>query len=485
MVLCVLAHTQTATYKENYRPQYHFSPAVNWTNDPNGLVYSNGEYHIFYQYNPFDNKWGHMTWGHAVSKDLVHWKHLPPAIKEENGIMIFSGTCVVDKNNTSGLGKAGKGPMVAIYTGHTDTIQSQMLAYSNDNGRTWTKYSHNPILNLHKKDFRDPQVFWYEPKKYWVMIVSLPIEHKVQLYKSKNLLQWTFLSEFGPAGDVSGIWECPALFQVPLADDAAKKKWVLTNSISSTMQYFVGEFDGTTFQNETPADTILRPDEGPDFYAGIVYNQLPAAQKPVMIAWANNWQYANDIPTYPWKGAMTLPRELTLEKNEDKWLLKQKPVDNIEKLKGQLLADESVLVTDHKTYDTVGRQLEIETEFRPSAGVSGIKLAVGDGNYVEIGYDAYAKKLYMDRSHCISHSVNKNYDRLARFETSLALDDSIISLHIYFDNSIIEVFANDGTTNMTMQVFPAENDNGVQLFSSGGTATFDKIRMWKMKSAWE
>jgi len=481
---CILVSAQTATYKELYRPAYHFSPATNWTNDPNGLVYNNGEYHIFYQHNPFDNRWGHMTWGHAVSKDLVHWQHLPLAIKEEDGIMIFSGTCVVDKNNTSGFGKNGIPPMVAIYTGHTDTNQSQHLAYSIDYGRTWKKYAHNPVLDLHKKDFRDPKVFWYAPKKYWVMIVSLPLEHKMQLYQSKNLLQWSLLSEFGPAGDVTGIWECPDLFQVPVAGEPNKKKWVITNSIGATMQYFVGEFDGATFTNENPAGGIFRPDEGPDFYAGIAYNNLPAAQKPVMIAWANNWGYANDIPTKPWKSAMTMPREMALKKEDDAWIMLVKPVDNIEKLKKEKLVDESVLVTDKKEYDTLGLQLEIEADIQPSA-MCGIRVAVGNGHYAEIGYDSTTQKLYIDRSHSTNQSFNKNFEKLAHFETPLKMIDGHIKLRIYVDNSVIEVFANGGEAAMTMQVFPAEDENKAMLFSNNGTATFSNVKIWRMKSAWE
>jgi fructan beta-fructosidase len=476
---------QTATYKERFRPQFHFSPALNWTNDPNGLVYYDGEYHIFYQSNPYENKWGHMTWAHAISKDLVHWQHLPLAIKEEKGIMIFSGTCVVDKNNTIGFGKNGAIPMVAIYTGHTDNNQSQCLAYSFDKGRTWKKYAQNPILDLHKKDFRDPKVFWYAPKQYWVMAVVLPLEHKVQFYRSQNLLQWSLLSEFGPAGDLNGVWECPDLFQVPVANEINKKKWVLTNSISTTMQYFVGEFDGVSFHNENPAGVILRPDEGPDFYAAISYNQLPAAQKPVMVGWANNWQYANDIPTTPWKGAMALPRELSLKKDGGTWKLAQKPADNIEKLKNELLVDESVLVSDEKVYDTTGTQLEIEADIQPSQGKSGVQLAVGDGHYVEIGYNSVTQKMYTDRAHCAGQSFNKNFDKLSYFETPVTLKDNRLLLHIYFDNSIVEVFANNGETVMTMQVFPGENDKSVALFSNGGTAKFNNIKIWRMKSAWE
>lgn len=484
--LCVTAKAQTPTYRETYRPQFHFSPAVNWTNDPNGLVYYNGEYHLFYQHNPFENKWGHMTWGHAISKDLVHWQHLPIAIKEENGIMIFSGTCVVDNNNTSGFAKpGGPVPMVAIYTGHTDTNQSQHLAYSFNGGRTWKKYAHNPILDLHKKDFRDPKVFWYGPNQYWVMAVVLPQEHKVQFYKSKNLLSWSLLSEFGPAGDVDGIWECPDLFQVPLANNSAAKKWVLTMSISTTMQYFVGEFDGITFRSENPAGKIYRPDAGPDYYAGISYNQLPRQAKPVTIAWANNWQYANDIPTNPWKSAMTLPRELTLKKENNEWLLLQQPVPALSKLRGEVLVDQSVLVTDTKEYPTQSTQYDMLVEVQPEANSScGVRVAAGNGHYAEIGYDAATQKLYIDRGHSSAQFLNKNFAKMYRYETPLALKNGILKLHILFDNSIVEVFANDGEAAMTMQIFPNENENGTTLFSNGGTATFNAVKIWKMNAAW-
>ena len=481
------ANAQTPTYKEQYRPQFHFSPAVNWTNDPNGLAYYQGQYHLFYQHNPFENKWGHMSWGHATSKDLVHWHHQPVAIREEKGIAIFSGTCIVDNNNTSGFAKpGGPAPMIAIYTGNAENNQSQNIAYSFNGGTTWKKYWHNPVLDLHKKDFRDPKVFWYAPKKYWVMAVVLPVEHKVQFYQSKNLLSWSLLSEFGPAGDVSGVWECPDLFQVPIANGNGKKKWVLTMSISTAMQYFVGEFDGVAFHSENPASKIYRPDEGPDYYAAISYNHLPIGAKPIMIGWANNWQYANDIPTTPWKSAMSLPRELTVTKESGEWKLLQQPVAAIEKLKGDLLVDESVLVSDNKAYDTQSTQMEVQLDAQPAAsGTCGIKLAVGGGHYAEIGYDAIAQKLYVDRGHTANQSFNNNFEKLRHYETPLALKSGVLKLHIFFDNSIIEVFANDGEAVMTMQVFPDPTDNGVALFSNGGTATFGDVKIWKMNSAWE
>ncbi len=242
-------------YSEPFRPQYHFTPEKNWMNDPNGMVFYEGEYHLFYQYNPFGDKWGHMSWGHAVSSDLVHWKHLPLAMGDEDGVMIFSGSAVIDWKNSSGFGKDGKPPMVAIYTGYNTTnhLQYQCIAYSNDKGRTWTKYSGNPVINLNSKEFRDPKVQWHEPTGRWIMTVSLSTEHKVQFYGSPNLKEWTLLSEFGPAGATGGVWECPDLFELPVqgTDD---KRWVLVVNMNpgsiaggSGGQYFIGQFDGTRF----------------------------------------------------------------------------------------------------------------------------------------------------------------------------------------------------------------------------------------------
>ena len=245
-----------ALYSEPLRPQYHFTPEMNWMNDPNGLVFYAGEYHLFYQYNPFGDKWGHMSWGHAVSPDLVHWRHLPLALPEADGVMIFSGSAVVDWNNTSGFGQSGQPPLVAIYTGcraNGDGTQFVCLASSNDRGRTWTKYSSNPVIDRHSRDFRDPKVQWYEPGKRWVMTVSLSAEHEVCFYDSPNLKDWTLLSQFGPAGATAGVWECPDLFELPVPG-TPEKRWVLAVNINpgsiaggSGGQYFIGQFDGQKF----------------------------------------------------------------------------------------------------------------------------------------------------------------------------------------------------------------------------------------------
>jgi len=487
LLYCIMAVAQTPDYKELYRPRFHFSPAINWTNDPNGLVYYKGEYHLFYQYNPFDKVWGHMTWAHAVSKDLVHWQHLPIAIPEENGVMIFSGSCVADTNNTSGFGVQKEAPpMVAIYTGHTDTNQSQYLAYSLDRGRTWTKYAGNPVLDLHKKDFRDPKVFWYAPKKYWVMLLVLPAEHKMQAWSSADLKSWSHLSDFGPAGDTSSIWECPDLSWAPLVFNQRQKKAVLLNSVQNTMQYFVGSFDGVRFTNENPASVVLRPDYGPDYYAAITYNQLPGLQAPVTIGWANNWNYGKDIPTSPWRSAMSLPRRLFLKKVKDSWVLVQQPIAALQSLREkELVSVQNELLGGTKALPVQSLQLEAELAITPGAtAITGIRLAAGNGHPIEIGYDAARKMLYLDRSKTAHQSFSKAFAERSRFETPLEPANGVLRLHIFFDHSIVEVFANGGEAVMTAQIFPGDTDNGIELFSNGANSRISSLKIWQMGSAW-
>jgi fructan beta-fructosidase len=477
---------QTKLYTEQYRPQFHFSPATNWCNDPNGLVYNNGTYHLFYQHNPFGNQWGHMTWAHASSKDLIHWKHLPIAIPEENGVMIFSGTCVVDKNNTSGFGKDGKIPMVAVYTGHIENVnQSQHIAYSLDDGVTWTKYANNPVLDLHKKDFRDPKIFWHQQKKYWVMALMFPVEHMVQFYSSKNLKDWNHLSDFGPASDTSGVWECPDLTQVPVEGVPGKKKWLLQMSQNASMQYFVGEFDGTKFISENPVDKIYRPDYGPDYYAAITYNQLPATHLPTAIGWINNWYYANDIPTTPWKSAMALPRTLSVKKINNEWLLIQKPIAVTNSLQKKIFSLQNELVNENKLLSVKSKQFKIEVSIEPSASsVSGVRLAIGDTTYFEMGYDAAKQLFYIDRSKSGNIFLNENFKKMSRFEKAIALKSKKLQLHVYYDNSIVEIFVNGGEAVFTTQIFTDINNNGIELFSLGGKSKFSNLSLWEMKSVW-
>ncbi|MEP7344519.1 MAG: glycoside hydrolase family 32 protein, partial [Gemmatimonadaceae bacterium] len=323
---------------EPFRPQFHFTPERNWMNDPNGMVFYEGEWHLFYQYNPYGNTWGHMSWGHAVSRDLMQWQHLPVALAEEDGIMIFSGSAVVDWKNTSGFGINGKPPIVAVYTGHREGRQDQRIAFSNDRGRTWTKAPGGPVLDVGMADFRDPKVFWHAPTSRWVMTVALSKEKKLRFYTSPDLKQWKQAGEFGPAGATGGLWECPDLF--PLKVEGGGTKWVLIVNINpggpvggSGTQYFVGEFDGARFVSDADAKDVRWADYGADFYAGVSWSDVPESDgRRVWLGWMSNWSYAQEVPTSPWRSAMTVPRELTLRRTPDGLRLVQKPVVELESL---------------------------------------------------------------------------------------------------------------------------------------------------------
>ena len=275
-----------------------------------------------------------------VSRDLLHWEHLPVALREEDGIMIFSGSTVVDRTDSSGL-CGGRPCLVAIYTGHTETKQTQNLAYSIDRGRTWTKYPGNPVIDLGLKDFRDPKVFWHEDTKRWVMVTVLPDQHKVRFFGSPDLKRWETLSDFGPAGATGGVWECPDLFPLTIESTAGETRWLLDVDLNpggaaggSGGQYFVGRFDGRTFVNDAPASETLWSDYGKDFYATISFSDIPPSDgRRIWMAWMSNWLYANEEPTSPWRGAMSLPRELSLRRTPAGLRLVQRPVRELESLR--------------------------------------------------------------------------------------------------------------------------------------------------------
>lgn len=330
----------TANMKQNavgetsyWRPRFHFTPQRNWMNDPNGLVYFEGEYHLFYQYNPKGKVWGHMSWGHAVSKDLLNWHELPIAMPERE-YMIFSGCAVVDHKNTSGLGANGKPPMVAIYTAHFEERERQVqhVAYSLDRGRSWIDHPANPIIDRDIAHFRDPKVFWHAETEAWVMVVALAQEHRVLIYRSPNLLEWELASEFGPCGSTSGQWECPDLLSLPI-EGGEGSVWILKIDVDKNFigsvngaQVFFGEFDGFTF---SPFDDAGQAgDMGADFYAAQSWSDLPESQAmPVWIGWMSNHQSGHDYPTHPWRGTMTLPRHVSARTRNNSWELVQRPVD--------------------------------------------------------------------------------------------------------------------------------------------------------------
>jgi fructan beta-fructosidase len=486
--VCLWAQGSAAGYDQAFRPQFHFSPREHWTNDPNGLVFFAGEYHLFFQYNPFGDVWGHMSWGHAVSRDLVHWDELPVALAEEKGVMIFTGSVVVDTTNSSGFCQGGKPCMVAVWTGHTPetatkpALQTQNIAYSNDRGRTWTKYSGNPVLNLNMSDFRDPKVFWSTQGKRWVMAVALPNDHKVLIYAAADLKNWKRLSEFGPAGATSGQWECPELFELPV-DGKQETRWVLKVGLNpgalqggSGEQYFIGHFDGERFQNENPATTTLWTDYGKDCYCALTFNNLPKTQTPVMLGWMSNWQYARDVPTSPWRGQMTLPRRLALHNTPEGIRLMQRPVDSLTQLRG-------TPIPVHESMSGTGHQFQF-TSIIPlgTAHEAGWKVLLKGGTFTSIGYDRQKGVLFVDRTH--SGDVGFSKDFPARTEAPLKLKGNRLQLDVVVDRDSVEVFAEGGRVTMTNLVFAPQDADGLQFYANGGKAAAVSGSLWKFRSAW-
>jgi len=485
-------------YNEPYRPQFHFTPAQNWMNDPNGLVYYEGEYHLFYQHNPFGNTWGHMSWGHAVSTDLVHWEHLPVALKEENNVMIFSGSAVIDHKNTSGFGSSDTPPMVAIYTGnHTDQeLQDQRIAYSTDNGRTWTKYQENPVIDEGLKNFRDPKVFWHESSGKWVMVLALPTEHKVRLYGSENLKEWNLLSEFGPSGATGGVWECPDLFELPVDGNPSQTKWVLQVDLNpggpfggSGSQYFVGQFDGKQFVQDTDTKGQTRwVDYGKDFYAVQSYANIPKADgRRIWISWMNNWQYAEQIPTSPWRSAMTIPRSLSLKKFADGVHLVHNPVEELNTLRDEHHHFEEQEISGNSDLlsaeEISGNQLEVIAQFKmEDASRFGLKVAQGEQEETLVGYDTKANQLFMDRTNSGKVDFNEHFTGIHK--APLKSIDGEITLHLFIDRSSVELFGNGGRAVITNRIFPSEGSDGISLFTENGNARLVSLDIWQLKSAW-
>lgn len=500
-------NTIPAAYQQQYRPQFHFSPQQNWMNDPNGLVYHNGEYHLFYQYNPEGNRWGHMSWGHAVSKDLVHWEELDVAIPESDEYMIFSGSAVVDHHNTSGFGSIENPPLVAIYTGHKQEPakgQNQHLAYSTDNGRTWTKYSGNPVLDENLQDFRDPKVFWHEETQQWIMVLALSTEYKVAFYGSPNLKDWKLLSHFESPASELGIWECPDLFQLPVDGDPNRQKWVLEVDLGAGEEgsvaggsgglYFVGEFDGKQFipDADLSEDATVAPhqwvDYGKDFYAAVSWSDIPKEDgRRLWIGWMNNWQYAQELPTHPWRSSQSIVRSLSLKSKDGKVLLAQTPVKELEVLREEpVTADNIHLRNRTQSLDEQGiegKALELKVTFDTGdAKKLGLNLRVGNGEKTVVGYDVTEQKLFVDRTQSGRVEFHEQFPGV--HAAPLVTEDGKLDLHIFIDWSSIEVFAADGTVVISDKIFPQDSSQGLEVFAEGGSATLESLTAWPLKSAW-
>jgi len=520
---CAAAQQPTAAVPEAsaaaaWQPQLHFSAPPNWINDPNGPIFLNGQYHLFFQLNPVGDEWGHMSWGHAVSSDLVHWKQLPIALPEENGIAIFSGSTVEDRDNSSGLcaaaGEKSPGCLVAIYTGSSTEKQTQNLAFSRDGGNTWTKYPGNPVIDLGLKDFRDPKVFWHAASKSWVMVVALPRLHKVRFYRSKDLRQWELAGEFGPAGAVSGVWECPDLFELPVRDgngNLDSTRWLLSVNVNtgapaggSGDQYFIGKFDGSHFTEDHPGSGAHWADWGADFYASTSFSNLPPEHDPIptpiWIAWMDNWKYARMLPALPGRGQMTLARSLFLREppahpaptpGQEPLQLVQHPILPIPDYKPysamfgaptfQSIADANARLAKGKAPGSV---YVVRFDIYPGeAAQAGIRLRRSTTNPNEaaqeetiVGIDKEKGQIFLDRTH--SGKTDWSPDFPARMAAPLKHpQETSVHLEIVVDKNSVEVFADDGETVLTSLIYPSRESQGLSFFASPLPPGFDSAQI--------
>jgi fructan beta-fructosidase len=482
-------------FGELHRPQYHFTPETGWMNDPNGLVYHDGMYHLFYQYYPYATVWGPMHWGHAVSSDMVHWEHKPIALfPDENGL-IFSGSAVVDRNNTSGFGQDGQVPLVAIYTYHNmlgeksggNTFQTQGIAYSLDNGDTWTKFEDNPVLgNNGIRDLRDPKVFWHDGTESWIMV--LVAGDYAKLYRSKNLKEWENISDFGiDQGSKGGVWECPDLFKLKV-EGTDDEKWVLIISIGgggpnggSATQYFVGDFDGTTFTSDQTEYKWL--DWGTDNYAGVTYNDTPNGER-IFIGWMSNWQYALKTPTSTWRSAMTLPRSLSLKKMNGEYDLYNYPLPSVDSLKA-ISEIETVKLTVGEAYMTSNNDLE-ESNISFSVTNKDFKLTFSNdvGEKTSLILDAASSLVLLDRTESGRTDFNYEFGNKLHYAAMQNVPENL-EFSIYIDRSSIEVFINNGQYVMTDQVFPSQPYTKMAIENlSTGDLQIKELEVSRMKSVW-
>ena len=476
-----LSDTFDTTNREKFRPVYHFSPLYGWMNDPNGMVYKDGEYHLFYQHNPYGSKWGNMNWGHAISKDLINWEYRSDAITPDAFGTIFSGSAVVDHNNTAGF---GAGAIIAIYTQNGDR-QVQSIAYSTDNGRTFTKYADNPVLVSEARDFRDPKVFWYEGTKRWIMVLA--VGQEMEIYSSADLKSWTLESKFGEGqGAHGGVWECPDLLDLRV-EGTELKKWVLVCNLNpggpfggSATQYFVGTFDGKRFVNESPAVTKWM-DWGKDHYATVTWSNAPAG-RAIALAWMSNWQYANDVPTRQYRSANSVPRDLSLYTSEGETYVKVTPSPELLKLRDKGSKKRAFKVDrtynlDKLLNDNSGTY-EIEMTIKnKDADVIGFQLFNSKGEEVEMYYNLAEKTFTMDRIKSGEVSFSKDFPAVT---VAPVEGGNEMKLRLFVDKSSIEAFGNDGRFAMTNLVFPSEPYNRISFYAKGGSCNVTSFTVYKL-----
>lgn len=457
--------TVKSGYDEQYRPQMHFTPAKNWMNDPNGMVYADGTYHLFYQYNPRGNDWGNMSWGHATSPDMIHWTEQAVALTRDDLGDIFSGSAVIDKDNTAGF---GAGAMVALYTS-ADKYQQQSLAYSTDGGKTFTRYTGNPVIKNNDDNLRDPKVFWHEASKQWVMALAKGWKMGVEFYGSADLKNWHHLSTFFTElpGRPSIQWECPDL--MPMGD-----KWVLLVSVNpggpilgSGTMYFVGDFDGTTFTADN-LDYPLWLDYGMDNYAGVTWSNT--GDRKVMIGWMNNWSYAGNVPCSPWRSAMTLPRELKLIEYDGKPLLANTVVTEIDKIA-------STWQSAGATFDAKDSyQLRIKLNLDKN---STITLSNGSDEAFVIDVNAQARIVAVHRNAKTGKTNFNGSFSIPSMQAPLNIVGDVVTLDLFVDQSSVELFTENGSMAMTNLVFPQSIYNSLSVTGADYEAQIRQLkRIW-------
>ena len=503
-----LSDTFDTANTEKFRPVYHHTPLYGWMNDANGLVYKDGEYHLYFQYNPYGSKWGNMHWGHSVSKDLVHWEHLAPAIARDTLGHIFSGSSIVDQENVAGY---GAGNILAFYTSASDKNgQIQCLAFSKDNGRTFTKYEKNPILCPADglRDFRDPKVFRYEPEDKWVMIVSA--DKEMRFYDSKNLKDWNYMSSFGEGYGVQPCqFECPDMVELPVDGDLNRKKWALIVNVNpgcyfggSATQYFTGKFDGTKFSCDSQPNVTKWLDWGKDHYATVCFSNT--GERTIAVPWMSNWQYCNIVPTKQFRSANALPRELSLYTQDGEIYLSAVPVPEIKTLRKEKKEIPAFTVANDYHIDSLladndgAYELALEITVG-EAEIMGFNLFNDKGEKVDIYFNLPEKRLVMDRTKSgivdfgkksVSHEIEV-HDR--RKTTSINyIDDFALAtwapikkenkytLDVFVDKCSVEIFLNGGKVSMTNLIFPSEPYNRMCFYSKGGSFQVDSFKAYRL-----
>ena len=451
------SNTMDTENREHFRPLYHHTPAYGWMNDPNGLFYKDGVWHLYYQYNPYGSQWENMTWGHSTSRDLIHWEAQPLAIEADGLGSIFSGSCVVDHDNTAGF---GPGAIIAYYTSAGEA-QTQSMAYSTDNGRTFKKYEGNPVLTASAPDFRDPHLFWHKETQRWIMLLA--VGQEMQIFSSSNLKQWTFESRFGAEyGCHGGVWECPDLMRMPVRG-TGQQKWMLICNINpgglfggSATQYFIGDFDGHKFTCESRPDVTKWMDYGKDHYATVTFDNAPDNRR-VAVVWMSNWQYANEVPTKQFRSANAIPRDLSLFSDGRETYCAVTPSKEMLALRGKVVKQ-----------PTEACELVVDLK-----GTADITLTNGKGEQVLIHYDAQQQTFSMDRTKSGDTSFNEHFPAT----TTAPTHGHLKQLRIFIDRSSIEVFDADGKMAMTNLVFPSEPYNAVKL--KGAKSTIYEIKVNK------